>query len=948
MPVFRLTGLLGNLHTEIKIHWSDQSSNGWERILRVLDKQLYFSLRSFAQDGRTYSARVLSTLPLAACVLLFGCSGLQPHVTPGTALRIAGAVHGGQQPVSGSTIQLYAVGTTADGSAATPLITATVTTSDGSGNAGNSNANAGNNFNSLPAGSFTITGDYTCSPASAEVYLVSTGGNPGLTSGTNNQALAMMAALGPCNSLSSSTFISVNELTTVGSLAALANYTASFSAIGSGTADAAALQTAFTTVNQYTSTSTGTVPGPALASSSYASNFEIDTLADAVSACINSAGGVAGDSSSCGNLFADATPSGGSSPTNTIAAILNILNHPALNVCPIYNLAAGTPPFQPTLASCPSSWTLPISTLAVNVSGPSTTTIGQTAQYAAAVSAPSRGVTNQSVTWTVNGVAGGNTTSGTISATGLYTPPATAPGSPVAIAATSVLSSTAVGSANVTVAAVSVAVTGPASVAFGQTGQYSAVVTGSSNQSVNWLVNNVVGGSSAEGTITTGGLYTAPATTPSSPVTITAQSAAATSATATVGVTVAAAAVLYATGDSRTVTQPTYPAVCQVLSAQFSTSQRASPPASGSDDTSRLQAALTACKNTGQSVELTASGTNNAFYTAELNVTGEALVIDSGVTLEGNAAYASQSELLNITGTNSGIYGPGTIDGRGDILATTPQQYTARLVQTNSANNFIAYNITLTQAIYPNLYIQKSNGATVWGITILTPPTRANADGIDIDSITNVTVINSTIEAGDDGIAIKTNEAAASNITVTQTKVYGTHGLSIGSQTFDGVSNILFSNNYVYGTGLDGIASTDANAINIKTAQTCGGLVQQVTYQNTCITGAKHLMVVTGYYTVGCSGTAGTPQFQNIVVNGAYSTSSGFGAYEQFQGYNATVPINAYFANINLDVVAQDTGTGGADEYAGIALDNSNVVPTGTGVTTSTFSTAGSVPSCSF
>jgi polygalacturonase len=850
-------------------------------------------------------------------------------------LSIAGSVHGGQPPVTAATIQLYAVGTTGDGSPATPLLTTTVTTSDGSQNTTNSNANAGNGFNMLPAGSFTITGDYSCS-GSTDVYLVSTGGNPGLPPGTNNNALALMAALGPCSSLSSATNVSVNELTTVGSVAALANYMTSYSAIGSGMADASNLQAAFTTVNQYTDTSQGIVPGPGLPAGSYASSFEIQTLGDALSACINSSGGVAGDGSSCGTLFTNTTPSGGPAPTNTIGAALNIINNPALNTCAIYNLVPGSPPFEPTLSSCPSSWTLPISSLAVTVSGTSTVTIGQTAQYTAAVSGPARGATNQSVTWMVNGVSGGNSTTGTISSTGLYTPPATAPSSAVTITAVSVLSNSATGSVSVTVVPISVAVSGPANVVFGQTGQYSAVVTGTTSQAVTWMVNGVTGGSTAEGTISASGLYTAPASAPASPVTINAQSAGPPVTTGSVGITVSAAAVTYATGDSRTVTQPMYPAVCQALSAQFNTSQRSSPPAS--DDTSRLQAALTACKNTGESVELTPSGTNNAFYSSELSVIGEGLVIDEGVTLEGNSGYSSQSELLNVSGPSSSIMGPGTIDGRGDIISGTP-----RLVQTNNANGFIAYNVTLQQAAHPNLYVQGGNGATVWGVTILTPPNKANADGIDIDSITNVTVTNSTIEAGDDGVAVKTNESAASNITVSNNRLYGTHGLSIGSQTFDGVTNILFSNNYVYGNGLDGIASTDANAINIKTDQVCGGLVQQVTYQNTCITAAKHLMVINAYYG-SCSGTAGIPQFQDIVVNGVYSTASVSGAYELFAGFSALYPINAYFANISLDNTSQNSSS----QYATIALDNSNMTPSGTGISTSAFSTAGSVPTCSF
>jgi hypothetical protein len=64
--------------------------------------------------------------------------------------------------------------------------------------------------------------------------------------------------------------------------------------------------------------------------------------------------------------------------------------------------------------------------------------------------------------------------------------------------------------------AVSVSVTGSATVTLGSTSQYAATVSGSTNQSVNWTVNQTPGGNAQLGTISTTGLYTAPATIPSS------------------------------------------------------------------------------------------------------------------------------------------------------------------------------------------------------------------------------------------------------------------------------------------------------------------------------------------------------------------------------------------------------------------------------------------------
>jgi hypothetical protein len=65
----------------------------------------------------------------------------------------------------------------------------------------------------------------------------------------------------------------------------------------------------------------------------------------------------------------------------------------------------------------------------------------------------------------------------------------------------------------------------------GQSQQFTATVSGTSNTAVSWLVNNTVGGNGTVGTISSVGLYTAPGTVPSSAVVVTAQSAAQSSVT---------------------------------------------------------------------------------------------------------------------------------------------------------------------------------------------------------------------------------------------------------------------------------------------------------------------------------------------------------------------------------------------------------------------------------
>ncbi len=278
--------------------------------------------------------RIPRPLLLLPILLLTGCSSQLWQTTPVAAdpLAIRGSVHGGQQPVTGATIQLYTVGTSADKSAATPLLTQTVTTDS--------------------SGSFTITGLYTCTSAT-QVYLTATGGNPG--GATANPNLALMAALGPCTALTPATFIVIDENTTVAATSALEPYMSSPAAIGSATSDASALASAFTLAAQYVSTASGQAPGAGIPSGYSDPISLINTLGNIMSACINSTGGTAGDSTNCGTLFTNTTPITGAAPTNTITAMLNIAKNPTANLTALYNLAPATGPFQPQLTAAPVS-----------------------------------------------------------------------------------------------------------------------------------------------------------------------------------------------------------------------------------------------------------------------------------------------------------------------------------------------------------------------------------------------------------------------------------------------------------------------------------------------------------------------------------------------------------------------------------------------------------------
>ncbi len=276
-------------------------------------------------------------------LLLAGCGGALPSpsaITQGHAdAQMQGKVHGGQQPVSGSTVQLYAVGSTGDGSASTALLTVPAIT-DANGN-------------------FAFAG-FTCPASNPLVYLTDTGGNPGLPVGATvpyNTALSMMAVVGPCASITTSTFIIVNELTTVAAVFPLAPFMTSVTAVGASITDASLLVSAFTSAQAFVNSSNGQTPGPMLPSGATDPIPTLNTLADIAAACINSGGGTAGNVSSCGNLFLYTPNASGTYPTDTVTALLNVAHSPTANTANLLAVAAGQGPFQPQVPIAPQDLT---------------------------------------------------------------------------------------------------------------------------------------------------------------------------------------------------------------------------------------------------------------------------------------------------------------------------------------------------------------------------------------------------------------------------------------------------------------------------------------------------------------------------------------------------------------------------------------------------------------
>jgi hypothetical protein len=283
-----------------------------------------------------------------------GCSTANytvPPPPPPPPPSYQGKVVSGSLPVSGAAIQVYAVGSAGNGSAATAMLTQTVITNS--------------------TGQFSIAGDYTCGESSTgttiagsnQVYIVATGGTDSTTSSAGNSALAMVAAMGPCNNLSSATTIEINELTTAAAAWSLAPFATSMTNIGASATNGLGITNAFLDAALLANPTTG-------AAAMLPANLTIETgklsaLADALANCVDLNSG-----SACGPLFTAATSASGTAPADTFTAALNIVKNPSQNVAEVFAAISTTPPYVTSLTKSPNDWTMSLTVTGGGLASP--------------------------------------------------------------------------------------------------------------------------------------------------------------------------------------------------------------------------------------------------------------------------------------------------------------------------------------------------------------------------------------------------------------------------------------------------------------------------------------------------------------------------------------------------------------------------------------------------
>jgi streptogramin lyase len=269
----------------------------------------------------------------AALAALSGCGAGSP-ASPATVTPVANQpvlVKAGTLPLIGSTVQVYAAGTTGNGSAGTLLSTGSLASSTN--------------------GTFTLP-SFTCPSSTSVLYVIASGGAT-TSGGASNTAAKLGAVLGSCGTVSTTANFTVDEATTVAMAYAMSQFAAPGGKIGSTATNTSGIALAAATAANLVNLTTGVAPGAGFPATGTAPTAKINALANLLNTCI-----VSGASSApCTQLFA-ATAQGGTVPTNTLDAMVNLAKQPGTNVGTLYALISGAGVYTPSLSAQPADWTL--------------------------------------------------------------------------------------------------------------------------------------------------------------------------------------------------------------------------------------------------------------------------------------------------------------------------------------------------------------------------------------------------------------------------------------------------------------------------------------------------------------------------------------------------------------------------------------------------------------
>ena len=154
------------------------------------------------------------------------------------------------------------------------------------------------------------------------------------------------------------------------------------------------------------------------------------------------------------------------------------------------------------------------------------------------------------------------------------------------------------------------------------------------------------------------------------------------------------------------------------------------------------------------------------------------------------------------------------------------------MVAIHNCDNVLLQGVTFQNSPCWTVHPAICTNLTIDGITVRCPAYAQNGDGVDIESCKNVLFVNSSIDAGDDAICIKSGKnedgrkrgIPCENVIVQNCIVFHGHGgFVVGSEMSGGVKNVSVRNCTFSGTDV---------GLRFKSTRGRGGVVENIFIEN--------------------------------------------------------------------------------------------------------------------
>ena len=211
------------------------------------------------------------------------------------------------------------------------------------------------------------------------------------------------------------------------------------------------------------------------------------------------------------------------------------------------------------------------------------------------------------------------------------------------------------------------------------------------------------------------------------------------------------------------------------------------------------------------------------------------------------------------------------------------------LIQIKSSRNVVIEGVNIINSPFWTIHPLFSDGVVIKNVNIKNPYEAPNTDGIDIESSSAVRVLDSVVDVGDDGIALKSGsgeDGIKDNIPTRDVVIRGctvrsAHGGAvIGSETAAEISDLVVEDCFFDGTD---------RGIRIKSRRTRGGLIHDIVFRRIRMKDNLCPFVINMYYRCGTDDmslfsldplpvNSGTPRIYNVTIEDCHAEGSGASA----------------------------------------------------------------------